>query len=585
MLVDLSIRDLALIESLELELGPGLNAISGETGAGKSLFVGALELLRGETPRGGVAQWVRSGAAEARVEGRFEIESRSALDAVLEVLRAEVPAVAEAWEESLGGDAGGELIIGRSLSSAGRTRSHIHQRPVPLRALRTLAPILLEIHGQNDHQLLFAPSEQLRLLDVYGDLGSFVERYGEARDNHRALSERFRTLDAERNDRRDRGDLLRYQIGELDGAGLETGERSRLRGEREVLRNASDLCAELGGVATELAESDHALVDRLREAVRAVERWTETLPALAAALEDLQSAEIHVGEASHALSSILDGVHDDPARLEAVEERLAELERLELKYRTDEDGLIALGGELADELARLEADEKSLASLEAEIVVALDGLGTAAEALTKKRMALVPKLTKEIERTFGSLGLEQARFDVRFSPRAPDDDGEVGDRFGPRGDQDVEFFFAANPGESVAPLRNVASGGEAARIMLALRTALRPKKKESASARTMVFDEIDAGVGGRLGPEVGQHLHELGEREQVLCVTHIPAIAAAADLHLCVTKEVKNGRTRTTIVPLSGDERVAEVADMIAGGSAHDTARAEARRLLESVNA
>ncbi len=580
MLVELSIRDLVLIEALELELGPGLNAISGETGAGKSLFVAALELLRGETPRGGAKQWVRKDTNEARVEGRFELSGKAALDAVRDTLRAEVPAVAEAWEETIEGDTA-ELILGRSLSLKGSTRAHIHQRPVPLRALRAVAPIVLEIHGQNDHQLLFAPTEQVRLLDAYGDLGRDVARYRETRDSWRALAERFRALDAARQERRDRGDFLRYQINELEEVGLEVGEHERLRGERELLRNASELRADLGGVADELTESDAALADRLRTIVRVVERWSAKLPQLEAPLDDLRNAEIHVGEASSSISSIVDAAEDDPARLDVVEERLAELERLEQKHRTDEAGLIALAGKLEGELTALDADEESLASLEAEIGVALDGVGTAAASLHKKRAALVAKLKKEIETTLASLGLGKARFDVRFTARTGADEL----RFASSGDHDIEFLLAANPGEDVSPLRNVASGGEAARIMLALRTALQPRKKGVASARTMVFDEIDSGVGGRLGPAVGAHLHTLGAREQVLCITHIPAIAAAADLHLCVAKSVVKGRTRTTIVPLRGEERVAEVADMIAGGAAHDTARAEARRLLEGARA
>lgn len=575
MLTELIIKDLALIESLSLELGAGLNALTGETGAGKSLLVGSLELLRGETPRGGAAQWVRKGAKEARVEGRFELSGKPAIEALLGALQETLPAVAEALEEAREGDRV-ELFLGRSLTKDGRTKAHIQQRPVPLRALKAIAPQVLEIHGQNDHQLLFQAPEQLRLLDAHGALGKTLAGYRAQRAAWLELRERFDALQAAQEERRDRGDLLRYQINELDEAELAEGEHQRLSEERDLLRVASDLRAELGGLAGELVERDDALVDRVRQAIVAVERWRGSMPSLEAPLEDLNSAEIHLSEAASALGSLVDGVSADPARLEVVEERLSELERLEAKYRADESGLLQLSAGLHAELLELQAADESLAGLEDEIEVAHGALAKAAATLAKKRKALVPKLVATIEKTLGSLGLGRARFDVQFEVREGDE------RFGVDGTQRVEFLLAANAGEESAPLRNVASGGEAARIMLALRTALQPGKRAGVASRTLVFDEIDAGVGGRLGPEVGEHLHRLGQREQVLCVTHTPAIAAWADLHLCSSKEVKSGRTRTTIVPVEGELRVAEVADMIAGGSAHATARAEAKRLLEA---
>lgn len=573
MLTELIIQDLALIESLTLELGPGLNALTGETGAGKSLLVGSLELLRGETPRGGAAQWVRQGAKQARVEGRFELKGKPAIEALLGALRESLPAVAEALEESVDGDTV-ELFLGRSLTSDGRTKAHIQQRPVPLRALKAIAPQVLEIHGQNDHQLLFQPAEQLRLLDGYGALAKPKQAYQQAREDWSELRLRFSTLQAAQEERRDRGDLLSYQIQELEEAELESGEHASLVEERDLLRVATDLRSELGGWSSELVERDGAVVDRVRMAMQAVERWRRSMPALEGPLEDLRHAEIHLGEAASSLASLVDGVTADPLRLEAVEERLDELERLESKYRSDEAGLLQLAEELRGELNELREADESLAGLESEIELAEGVLSQAAAALAKKRRALVPKLVTTIQKTLGCLGLGRARFDVHFEAR----EGEA--RFGPSGTDGVEFLLAANAGEAAAPLRNVASGGEAARIMLALRTALQPGPKVGSAGRTLVFDEIDAGVGGRLGPEVGEHLHRLAQGEQVLCVTHTPAIAAWADLHLYSSKEVKAGRTRTTIEPLEGEQRVAEVADMIAGGSAHATARAEAKRLL-----
>ena len=572
MLTELSIRDLALIETAESTLGEGLNVLTGETGAGKTLFVGAIELLLGQTPRGGAAKWVRKGAREARVEGRLLFDDAEALAAIDRLLAEAAPALAEEWERERGGGEA-ELILGRTLSSDGRTRAHVNQRPVPLKTLRALAPIAFEIHGQNDHQKLLETSEQLRLLDAFGTPAAALERYRGERKAWLGLTEEHRRLDAERTERRDRLELARFQRDELTDARLDLGEHDRLVEERGILRGAGDLRTDLAGLAHLLFEADDAVGGKLAAAQRTLERWVELVPRLADTLEDLRAAEVHVEEAASAVGSIGDGVDDDPRRLESVEERLDELERLEHKYGCDVAGLIEALARREREIEELEAAEESLGTLEARIEDARGTLAKAARALAKARRDLGPKLEAQVEGTMKTLGLARARFTVRFTAREGDD----AERFAPSGSERIEFLLAANPGEDPQPLRHVASGGEAARIMLALRSVLRAGDR----GRTLIFDEIDAGVGGRLGPEVGAQLRSLAEHHQVLCVTHLPAIAARAHVHLHTVKEVRGGRTRTRFEPLTGEERVAEVADMIAGGADQETARAEARRLLE----
>jgi DNA repair protein RecN (Recombination protein N) len=575
MLTELSIRDLALIESSELTLGAGLNVLTGETGAGKTLFVGAIELLLGRTPRGGAAKWVRKGTEEARVEGRLLLDDPVALESLGALLAEHVPALAEEWEEERSrGEA--ELILGRTLGNDGRTRAHVNQRPVTLKALRALAPCAFEIHGQNDHQKLLESSEQRRLLDSFGKLEASVERYRRERAVWLELIGELRHLEAERAERRDRLELVRFQRDELSAARLEPSEHGRLVEERGILRGAGELRLDLARLADDLFEADEAVASRLASAQRTLERWCELLPRLAATLEDLRAAELHVEEAASTVSSFVDGVEDDPRRLEAVEERLDELERLEHKYRRDPDGLLELLSSCEAEIEELKVAEENLGTLEERIEVARGVLEEAAGSLAGERRALGPKLSRRVMSTMKSLGLARARFTVHFAPR----EGEELDRFAPSGTERVEFLLAANPGEDLQPLRHVASGGEAARIMLALRSVLSAGDR----GRTLIFDEIDAGVGGRLGPEVAAQLRSLAAHHQVLCVTHLPAIAAEAHLHLHTTKEVRGGRTRTRIALLSGEERVAEVADMIAGGADHETARAEARRLLEGVS-
>jgi DNA repair protein RecN (Recombination protein N) len=578
MLVELSIRDLALIDEAELALGPGLNVLTGETGAGKSLLVGALELVAGETPRGGASAWVRKGAREARVEARFELADPAAIAACRAVLEAELPELARdfAPPEASRRSAPVELVLGRTLSEDGRTRAHVEHRPVALRALRALAPHLLEIHGQNDHQRLLDPAEQLRLLDAYGKLAPALAEYRAARAAWRALRERLAGFEGRAAERHERALLLRFQADELARARLRAGETAELVEERAGLRHAAELQGELARWVQELAGEDGSLTERAGSLARAVERWQAWIARLTAPLEDLRAAEVHLAEAGAALTTILDVLVHDPARLEAVEERLAELERLSHKYRADEGRLLELAREAALELAELEGAAEDLDSLRAAEETARAECERVAQALALARRALAPRLARAVQATLAALGLEKARFAVEFAPRAGEPGGCSGERFGESGSEQLEFQLAANPGEDLAPLRRVASGGEAARIMLALRTVL----GSGEAPRALVFDEIDAGVGGRLGPEVGRHLLEVARANQVLCVTHLPAIAALATLHLRIHKEVRAGRTRTLVEPIAGEMRVAEIADMIAGGAEHATARAEARRLL-----
>jgi DNA repair protein RecN (Recombination protein N) len=573
MLVELSIRDLALIESAEVELASGLNALTGETGAGKSLLVAALELLRGATPRGGAASWVRSGAAQARVEGRFQLDQPELRERVRAALGAEAPELAG----DLGANGEGEsaeLILGRTLGRDGRTRAHVNQRPVPLRVLARIAALVLEIHGQNDHQQLFEPAEQGRLFDACAGLAPGVAEYARLRAAWLERREELAALETRAAARAERLELLCFQRAELRAARLSAEEPGQLGEERELLRSAGELRRELGGIVQSLFEQDGAARGRVQLALRVLERWAERLPRLAGALEALRAAEIQLGEAGGTLGSFLDGVADDPARLEALEERLAELERLAQRYRSEASRLPEVLESVERELAELEGGEASRTQLAARLEAARAELEHAAASLARRRRAAAPRLVRAIRTRLEQLGLSGARFEIALRPRLADDE----QRFGPAGTEELEFELATNPGEPLQPLRRVASFGEAARIMLALRSEL----SSGDCGRTLVFDEIDSGIGGRLGPEVGRALRDLSGRHQVLCVTHLPPIAALAGRHLSIAKEVAAGRTRTVIAVLEGDARVSEVADMIAGGADEATARAEARRLLRT---
>jgi len=571
MLVELLLQDLALFERAGLEFGTGLNAVTGETGAGKSLLVDALELLLGARAK---AAMVRKGAERARVEGRFVLPLEGYGDLVERWLAEHLPEALEECED----EHELELILTRTIGRDGRTRAHVNHRPVTQKLLRGLAGQLVEIHGQNEHQRLFEPSEQLRLVDAFGDLGDTLAGYRERRARWIELAESLRDLEAGESERLQRLDLVRYQATELAEANPSAAEAESLRGECSVLRHASELGSELGAVLHDLSEADDAALDVVRRAERTVGGWAERVGDLDEPAAALREASLHLEEVSRTLTGFLDGVDVDPTRLQAVEDRLGALERLERKYGTDIAGLERRRVELDEELEAMTGGALDRDELVAEVKKARGALAQSARRLTKARGKLAKGLQVSVEKGLADLGLERARFSMTLVPHEDKDAGMDADRrlFGPNGVEGVELLLAANPGEDPQPLRAVASGGEAARILLALRGALAVRR----STPTLVFDEVDAGVGGRLGPKVARHLEALGDHHQILCVTHLPAIAARAARHVRVRKEVEGGRTRTRIEILTGDSRVAEIADMIAGGAAEPTALAEAQRLL-----
>ena len=357
-----------------------------------------------------------------------------------------------------------------------------------------------------------------------------------------------------------------------------------LSDEREQLRHAEELLREVGGALEELDGDEGSALAKLHAAVRALERWEVRIAALAEPAESLRDASLHLSDAAEGMARFVDGIEVSQGRLEQVEGRLAVVERLAKKHGTDLAGLVALRDRLADELEELEGGAGSAEELEGEVRAALGLLVEAAAKLTKRRRALREKLKLAVEGSLCDLGLERAEFGVLVEAKevaASDSPNAASDltstrRFGADGADVVAFQLAANPGEGLSPLAHVASGGEAARILLALRGALAARQ----TIPTLIFDEIDSGVGGRLAPRVGAHLRALGGHHQILCVTHLPAVAAAAHRHHKVEKCTEEGRTRTRVAELGADARVSEVADMIGGGAGAETARAEANRLL-----
>ena len=575
MLVELHIEDLALIERATLTFEEGFGVITGETGAGKSLLIDALELLLGRRARTGL---VRKGAKRARVEGRFLVDPVGYGSGVVAWLGEHLPTALEDWQD--GGSEGDlELILTRTVATGKGSQAHVNHRPVTQKMQRELAGLLVEIHGQNDQQRLFDPAEQLRLLDTFGDLGDTLAGYQERRERWLELADRLERFATEEAERLQREDLVRFQLAELEETQETAASKDDLLAERGRLRHAEELGTDLSRMVQALFESEGGALEELQRSVKLLENWAERVRDVEAPLEALTEASAYLEEAAAQLTSLAEEVEYDPGRLEALEGALAAVERLERKYGTDAPGLLAHAATLREELALVEEGAAGEEALRGKVQKAYRSVRQSATRLSKARRSLVERLSKEVQTALSQLGLEGARFGVQWSaqPAGPQASfAEQRRHLGTQGQEGVEFLLAANPGESEAPLRHVASGGEMARVMLALRGALAVR----LSTPTLIFDEVDTGVGGRLGPEVGDHLARLAQHHQVLCVTHLPAIAARAAGHLKVEKVVQDGRTITHVRPLLGKDREVEIADMIAGGAEQGTALAEARRLL-----
>jgi DNA repair protein RecN (Recombination protein N) len=550
MLRDLRVRNFAVIESATVEFAPGLNVLTGETGAGKSMLIDAILLVRGARAQTDV---IRSDADTATVEARFEITPGSAAAAVL---------------EDAGISAGDEdFLIRRELARSGRHRAFVNDSPVTVALLERLGDHLVEVHGQHEHHRLLEPGRQLDLLDRFAETEALREIVTALFTKHRvALDDVERTRVAER-DRAQREDLLRFQVSELDAARLRPGEEEALRAERQRLQHAERFASGLAEVAALLAEEEPSAVGRLAQARRIVRDLARLDPAFERAGEALEAAEAQVDDAAIALRALRDRGSMEPGRFEAIDDRLDALTRLKRKYGDTEEAMLRFRDEVAAELDRLQRHEELLLAQERARAEVWAELTAAAARLSVQRTAAARALATAAQQEIRSLGMDRAIFDVAIERSAPE-------AVSARGLDRVELRLAANPGDEARPLARVASGGELSRTMLALHAVL-----AGDGIATMVFDEVDAGVGGRAASVVADRLAAAARGRQVLCVTHLAPIAARAHHHLRIAKTVRAGRTRVTAAALTGEERVREVARML-GGEATNEALRHARELL-----
>jgi len=552
MLRELRIRNFAVIESVAVEFRPGLNVLTGETGAGKSMLIDAILLVLGARAQTDV---IRSDADAATVEAVFDVEPRGAVAATLD-------------EAGLAPD-DGVLVARRELSRSGRHRAFVNDAAVTVALLERLGDHLVEVHGQHEHQRLLEPARQLELLDRFADaeelrarVAGLVAKFREAR------AEAERTRAAER-DRAQREDLLRFQLSELDAARLRPGEEEELRQERRRLQHADKLTAGLAEVAALLDDDHESATARLHRATRILGDLARLDPSMAAPVEPIDAARAQLEDTLAAVRALRESVPLEPGRLEVIDERLDALTRLKRKYGDTEEAMLKFRDEVVAELDRLSRHEEILAAEERRLGELQAELGQAATALSERRRAAAERLGPAVERELRALGMERSHFRI-WLERA-----EL-EGVSPRGLERVEFRLSTNPGEDVRPLARVASGGELSRTMLGLTTVL----AKADRVPTMVFDEVDAGIGGRVAAVVAQKLAAVAEGRQVLCVTHLAPIAARAGHHVRVTKTVRAGRSRVALEGLAGDARVEEIARMLAGERVTDTARGHARELL-----
>ena len=550
MLRELRIRNLAVVETATVPFGPGLNVLTGETGAGKSILLDALLLVIGAR---GVADLIRAEADTATVEAEFALGPRGAALGVL--------------DDAGLAPADGEIVIRRELSRTGRHRAFVNDSPVTVALLERLGEHLVEVHGQHEHQRLLEPLRQLERLDRFADAEEARERVAALHAKHRAAREDLEGTRAAERDRAQREDLLRFQVAELDAARLRPGEEEELRAERRRVQHAERFAAGLAEVTTLLDDDRDAATSRVARAARLLHDLGRLDPAFAAPAEPLAAARLQLEEALAGVRALRDAVVVEPGRLEAVDDRLDALTRLKRKYGDTEAAMLRVRDEAAHELDRLARHDEVVAQVERALDELRGELAAAAEALAERRRAAAGRLAPQVERQLRALGMERATFEIGLTRVALDE-------MSPRGLDRVEFRLSTNPGEAVKPLARVASGGELSRTMLALTAVL----ARADRVPTTVFDEVDAGIGGRVAGVVAQALATAAESSQVLCVTHLAPIAALAGHHVRVTKAVRGGRTRVQAAVLADNERVAELARMLGGEG--ETARRHARTLL-----
>lgn len=545
MLSLLKINHLALVDKLIWHLDTGLVGVTGETGAGKSVIVGALKLILGERADKSL---IRTGEDTCTVEAVFDLTDAPAVNAILE-------------DSGLDTCDDGQLIIKRVIGQSSN-KQFINNSPATLGVLKRMGSYLVDLHGPHDHQGLLSTERQLSMLDAYAGAAKDRQGYYQAWQQWRTAEDSLRDFQSSGITEERELDLLRHQLTEIDEAQPDPAEEEDLEGKFQRAANSSRLVELAAGATQLISQGEDALMDRLGQ-LQKICRDLESLdPELRESLEGLDRAVMELQEIDSSLTIYLDSLSTDPGELAALEQRINTLESLKRKYGPSLSDVLARRAEVAGKLDSVENHEERLEELENAVAQSLERVNAAGRQLSDQRRKAAPKLAKEISRHLKELGFKQAAFEVSLLPHTTPDSGGL---------EGVEFEFGPNPGEPLKPLRKIASSGEISRVMLSVKSAL----AEQDATPLMVFDEIDANVGGEIARAVGEKMAHLGERHQVVAITHFPQVAAVAAHHFVVSKEVRDGRTCSQLEQVEGEARIGELIRMLGGGGEQVRAMAE----------
>ena len=549
MLVELTVENYAVVEKVRVRFHRGLNLLTGETGSGKSIVVDALALLYGGRAS---AEMVRTGAERARIAGIFEVDA------------AALPEGVDAED--------GELIIEREILANGKSRAFAGGRPVTASLLKELARSLGDIHGQHDQQQLFSPAVQREMLDEFGATRESAATVASLFARWRAASEELAELDRTAQEKLRQADMWSFQRSEIEAVNPQPGEDAQLDHERRVLRNVVRLAETAGAAHASLYEDPQSVTAQLGTVMRRLEEMARIDESVREVLAALDPARAAVDDAARALSHYLGKLEADPARLEEIETRLAALEKLKRKYGATLEAVISFGADAARQLDALESSSERQTILKKEAAALAADYEAAARELSELRKAAAGRLAKKVASELAALAMENTRVEIRVSAA----------EWSAMGADTVEIMISPNVGEELKPLDKIASGGELSRVALALKTCAAAAGGAPANPRTLVFDEVDAGVGGAAAEAVGRRLQKLSRSSQILCVTHLAQIAGFAAHHYLVEKHAERGRTITTIEELDSPSRTREIGRMLSGERVTPEALRHAEKLIKA---
>ncbi|MBE2283239.1 MAG: DNA repair protein RecN [Prosthecobacter sp.] len=550
MLSVLKIRNLALVEDVTWELAAGLVGVTGETGAGKSIIVGALKLILGERADRSL---IRTGQDACTVEASFHLKDAKAVDAVLE-------------EAGLEPCQDGELIVKRTISASGANKQFVNCSPVTIQVLKSLGEFLVDLHGPHDHQSLNSRERQMDMLDKFAGIEEQLAKYEAAWKEWRATATELDELENSERASSQQIDMLKFQANEIASADLKAGEEEEIESKHRIAANGARLAELCGAITSRLSDGEGSVIDGLREISRSIHELEKIDPGTAKMFEGFKSAQIELTELESSVADYAEELEIDPAELVRLESRIDTIQKLKRKYGRTIGEILEFLAETERKLSRIENRGEEIAKLQKLVKEREAEVLKLGKQISKKRADAAPKLAKEVASHLADLGFKQSVFAAQLTNLSEP---------AKSGLEEVDFHFAPNPGEPSKPLRMTASSGEMSRVLLAVKSAL---AKQDA-VPLLVFDEIDANVGGNIAEAVGRKMAALGATHQVIAITHFPQVASLAKSHFVVTKEIKGGHTKSQIAEVAGDERVEELARMLGGSAA--SAREHAKSLLK----